>query len=448
MARDVLPLANGTSTDHPYPGLPFVDDSHIPVNDLQAVSKIGRNVGDGMWGRYDAGKNDSEFGYTTDPYNHNYGWIVQYHPEHGRVVLLYHDDDTGFVHSDFLHSGFLITRRGGYCWDGAAWYRPLQILDWSTETLVFRKVSKATTLTAADLLDDACRPNEGEHLKITAFEPSSVPKKQWRHDLSLWAEKRREPDAPPFSQCIVSLSAPELAEKQLIGVQQVASLAGITEQELRREIHRERGDTPLPQSEGTGDLVWSKPVVHDWIEARKRDGNELARILHPTGGTMPLSQVEMQAKVANTFEKDLIEHDTRRRGLFRKPSAEERRDLAGDMAWLAVHEASASIPLDEMLWTVEHSALWDMRDYSAGERISLTRMTGVMLGWMVKNYPRSASRLFGSIIREASDEFGFSKQEVILALRSSVVMDGGFEDEQRDALKRFLDLAMPPSRDK
>ncbi|MCD9146193.1 hypothetical protein LUZ16_30070, partial [Streptomyces albireticuli] len=47
------PLANGLRTDHPVPDPPFVDDSHIPVEDRRAIEAVGRNVGDGMWGRED-----------------------------------------------------------------------------------------------------------------------------------------------------------------------------------------------------------------------------------------------------------------------------------------------------------------------------------------------------------------------------------------------------------
>lgn len=47
------PVANGPRTDHPIPDLPFVDDSHIPVDDPVAIEAVGRNRGQGMWGRED-----------------------------------------------------------------------------------------------------------------------------------------------------------------------------------------------------------------------------------------------------------------------------------------------------------------------------------------------------------------------------------------------------------
>ena len=46
-------VANGLRTDHPIPGLPFVDDAHIPVDDPAAIEAIGRHPGGKTWGRED-----------------------------------------------------------------------------------------------------------------------------------------------------------------------------------------------------------------------------------------------------------------------------------------------------------------------------------------------------------------------------------------------------------
>ncbi len=46
-------IANGLHTDHPVPDLPFVDDSHIPVEDPEAIEATGRHAGTDMWGRFD-----------------------------------------------------------------------------------------------------------------------------------------------------------------------------------------------------------------------------------------------------------------------------------------------------------------------------------------------------------------------------------------------------------
>jgi hypothetical protein len=51
--RNQRPVANGLRTDHPVPGLPFVDDAHLPLQDPQAIEAIGRRPEEGTWGRTD-----------------------------------------------------------------------------------------------------------------------------------------------------------------------------------------------------------------------------------------------------------------------------------------------------------------------------------------------------------------------------------------------------------
>lgn len=449
MTSDKIPVANGTSTDHPYPGLPFVDDSHLPLDDLHAVEAVGRNAGHGMWGRHDVHRDGiAEFGYTTDPHNHRYGWVVQHHPEHGRVVLLYEDDDTGFVHQDFLHSGFMVTRSGGYLWDGSDWYRPLQILDWSTESLVFRRVPRATTIAVSDLLDSTCHPGEGEVRKVVMFEPKDVTPQQWRHDLALWAQQREGGGVRPAAECVVHLNAPELSETQLIGAREAAALAGLSESELRDKLVDRWGDLPLPQAGGVDTPRWAKPVIHDWIEARKRDRSTVDQFLYPGGDDEPIGWDETRVKITRVLDASLRIHGEMRRGFLRRRGVEGNRFLADDLARDALHQVQQSIPLNALLWSVEKSALWDLRVYSAGEKVHFTRMTGVMLGWVVRYYPNSAARVFGSIIREAADELGLEKDDVVSGLRSSVVLDGGFDTDQRVALKEFLSLVLPPAGDR
>ncbi len=44
-------LANGIGTNHPVPDLPFVDDSHIPIDDPSEFEAVGRHPGTDTWGR-------------------------------------------------------------------------------------------------------------------------------------------------------------------------------------------------------------------------------------------------------------------------------------------------------------------------------------------------------------------------------------------------------------
>src|SRR5882724_8119779 len=103
MAREGQPIANGIRTDHPIPNLPFVDDDHIPIEDPTAIQALGRHAGTGMWGRSDTDSRTGEWiAFTTDPKNHAFGWIVRYHPDHGRSVMLYRDSDTSGAYHDWF----------------------------------------------------------------------------------------------------------------------------------------------------------------------------------------------------------------------------------------------------------------------------------------------------------------------------------------------------------
>jgi len=133
------PVGNGARTDHPVPDLPFVDDAHLPLDDGLAVEAVGRGTGDGMWGRYDRCKEGGWVAFTTDPQRPELAWCVRWHPEHGRSVVLYRDDDAAGVHMAWW-GPVLLFRAGGYWWDGTTWFRPSQIWDRAAESYVRRPV--------------------------------------------------------------------------------------------------------------------------------------------------------------------------------------------------------------------------------------------------------------------------------------------------------------------
>src|SRR5215472_17844507 len=82
-------VANGLRTDHPIPDLPFVDDSHIPVEDPAGIEATGRRHGGQTWGRQDRNRRAGGWlAFTTDPLRHDRAWCVRWHPDHGRAVVL------------------------------------------------------------------------------------------------------------------------------------------------------------------------------------------------------------------------------------------------------------------------------------------------------------------------------------------------------------------------
>ncbi|WP_232542896.1 hypothetical protein [Streptomyces sp. QHH-9511] len=242
----VHPLANGLSTDHPVPGLPFVDDSHIPLDEgPEAIEAVGRHQGDGMWGRYDTSRGSGGWlAFTTDPLDHSLGWSVRYHPDHGRTVLLLRDDDTSSLHSQW-DGDQLLLRAGGYWWDGTTWYRPGQVWDPVAQDYERRKARAAVTITAADMLDTRADPAKAAISKVGGFDPAAPAPDNWADHLALWAACRQDrDDARPLDRCVVDVTSPELTGAQLIGVPEMAELGGITASTLRAYISRGNSDVP------------------------------------------------------------------------------------------------------------------------------------------------------------------------------------------------------------
>ncbi|MGW1290966.1 hypothetical protein ACWD4N_47350, partial [Streptomyces sp. NPDC002586] len=69
------PVANGLSTDHPAPHLPFIDDSHLQLDH------------DGPT----AGRAEVRHTLVRDPLRPELVWSIRVHPHHGRSVLLLED---------------------------------------------------------------------------------------------------------------------------------------------------------------------------------------------------------------------------------------------------------------------------------------------------------------------------------------------------------------------
>ncbi|MFJ9576150.1 hypothetical protein ACIRQF_07110 [Streptomyces sp. NPDC101191] len=66
---DFRPVANGLRTDHPVPGLPFINDERLPLDNPDAIERTGRDQGEGLWGRTDPLPGDGWVAFTTEPKN-------------------------------------------------------------------------------------------------------------------------------------------------------------------------------------------------------------------------------------------------------------------------------------------------------------------------------------------------------------------------------------------
>ncbi|MGE7439280.1 helix-turn-helix transcriptional regulator [Kitasatospora sp. NPDC001175] len=453
------PVANGIRTDHPVPDLPFVDDSHIPVEDPQDIEKVGRNVADGMWGRWDRDRSTEGawLAFTTDPIRHDLAWCVRYHPEHGRSVLLYDDKSASSAYMDWWGAPLLF-RCGGYWWDGTTWYRPSQVWDAASEEFDRRPVRAAVTVSAADLLDDSTHQAKGRVLKIANFNleepPPAAP--AWLDDLAHWAALRKKRGAEvPLSKCVVKPSAPELAGDQLIGVTELAELGGIAASTLRAYISRGEGDVPPPQAVVGGRSAWARPVAQDWAERRRRSADSVSALLAGRENSSLSTGAEgLRERFARIFFSYLWERPERRkRWALRHRTEDAVRQVADELGWSVAANLDDIVPAHAMAVTIRHAILDELAygqelDREIGGTGIPTTFYGIttpvaeMLDWLVRHHPIDAQHAIGEIVGEAERRFDIPRQVSAASLRTALSLDGKLDATAR---REYLERVLPPS---
>lgn len=463
-------VANGFGSDHPIPGLPFVDDSHIPLDDSAAIEAIGRRRGGKTWGRDDPARPRGRNGwvaYTTDPVRHDLAWVVRWHPDNGRSVIVYRDSDAVDAYTDYV-DGPLLFRSGGYWWDGGCWYRPQQVIDWPGEGYYRRAVPAATTVTAAGILAAASGdPARGSILAIADIDPDVPYEGRWNDDLALWAQRR---DGRSLDECVVSLTAPELTAEHLIGATEFASAAGIASSTLRAYIARGEGRVPLPQAVAGGRSLWARPVAEEWAEQRQRDPDAITASVSITGrygGPVPAGQAELATALARSFLADLWDwRPFRSRWALRWRT----RDHVAEVADALAHEAASYVvrdflPIDALSLTLSHALLDDLRESQRGHEsaladdgkglrlvtpddaaaaadndppwYSLMPQLEDMLTWLARHQPSSASHIISEVIGEAERNFGIPRHVTAQTFRYALPQD----------MYEFADKVLPPTTD-
>lgn len=453
MAHDEQPIANGIRTDHPIPNLAFVDDSYIPIEDPDAVEAVGRHSGTDMWGRCDTDQRSGEWiAFTTDPKNHTCAWVVRYHPDHGRSVTLYRDDDAAAVQNDWFGERPLLIRAGGYWWDGDTWYRPCQVLNWASEGYMRRPVRLPTTITAADLIDSSCQAALGQLCKVARLVPdaTTVTSQQWHHDLAMWAcHRETRADALPTDQCVVVLNAPELSESALLGVEEFAKEAGIAASTLRAYIARDEADIPLPQTTEGNRKRWARPVVEDWLEQRRRDPSNVGTVLNGGQDQLAPGLKQLWIRLSEAVFGELWGQPASRRRWSRPHRTEQAaRSVAEQIGWTAALHLESAMPFGEVASAIKHTILWELREgrgHTSGGYVGLSPKTGRLLGWFVHHRPSRTPALFGDIVREAETQLDVPSAVTAKSLRMSLTMNGGFADHT-EQLREFFEVALPPEK--
>lgn len=446
------PLANGLRTDHLVPGLPFADDSHIPLDEPEAIEAVGRHEGTDMWGREDRchdGKGWEAF--TTDPINHALAWCVRWDPEHGRTVLLYRDEDASQVHEDW-HGAQLLFRAGGYWWDGTTWYRPSQVWDTANEEYYHRPVPSAITVTAADVLDGSGDPARGGWLSVAGIDLDAPPTGNWADDLAMWAEHGEH---RPLAQCVVKLAAPELGPDQLVGVAELAQIGGVAASTLRAYISREEGDVPEPQAVIGGRSVWARPIAEEWAEQRRRSPDGVAEAVR-NGAELPPGTEALRGRFARRFFSVLWENPSlRKRWALRWRNSDAVRELAEGLALDVVTDLRGIVPVHDIGSTIRHAILDDWasqldsdreRDGSDPVFYGVSRPIVRLLSWLIDHEPAAARHAIGATIGEADRRFSIRREVSEKSMRLALGKDGPAGAARQEFLDRVLSPKTPSAR--
>jgi hypothetical protein len=451
MVYDVRPVANGIRTDHPVPDLPFVDDSHIPVDDPGGIEAVGRRRGTDMWGREDATQDGGWVAFSTDPQRHDLAWCVRWHPDHGRSVLLFRNDDAAGMHT-VLGGAALLFRAGGYWWDGQRWYRPAQVWDAAGEEHYRRPVPAAASVTAADLLQADGDPRHGAVLDIADIDTDAPPAGRWLDDLALWAAHR--PADKPLSASVVTLSAPELSGDQLVGMAELARIGGVAASTLRAYIARGEADVPPPQAIISGRSAWARPVAEDWAERRRRSPEgvtaAVATARAATAGTAP-GIAEVWQRFTRAFFSALWDTAQRKRWAVRWRTRAAVHDLAETLGWYVAADVQDGglLPIGDLATTIQHAVLDELADgqqlhQATGHEADfygITPQVARMLDWLIRHHPAIAGPTMGHIVGEAERRFGISRQVSEESLRTALDLDSKLDPARRD---EFLDRVLSP----
>lgn len=455
--QDIYPLANGLRTDHPIPDLPFVDDSHIPVHDGPGVEAIGRHHGTGTWGRHDRTRDGGWVAFTTDSIQPQAGWVVRWHPEFGRSVTLYSDNDAASVHS-VLDRDVLLFRAGGYWWDGVHWYRPSQIFDRASENYVRRRVPAAATVTAADLLQTGGEARRGRVYGIDQIDPdTSPPVESWLDDLAAWAASR-EDGARPLAACVVAVSAPELGTDQLIGLPQVAQIGGLAPSTLRAYISRKEGDVPQPQARFAGGRsMWARPVAQEWAELRNRSSENVRTAVSTQVGELAVTTglAEIWATFTRLFKASLWDDPANRKRWalrWRTPAAVD--EVARGLGWQVAAGLESIVPFESLGVTVRQAFLDEFATAQEGREsvgaaplpfYGISRHVAKMLDWLIRHKPSTASYTISEIIGEAERRLHIPREVCEHSIATALSLDGQLD---RDAREEFLGRVFTPVGDR
>lgn len=441
------PVANGLRTDHPIPDLPFVDDAHLPLDDPTALEVLGRHEDADSWGREDRCPDGGWVAFTTEQSRRDLAWMVRWHPQRGRSVILYRDEDAAEAHTEFETA--VLFRSGGYWWDGDTWYRPAQIWDRAREQYVRRPVPGATIVSANDLLHTGGDPRKGRVLTLGGVNLDAPRSARWLDDLAGWASRWQGERS--LSECVVRLSAPELIGDELVGVTEFAQIGGIAASTLRAYIARRESDIPQSQATVGGRSVWARPVAQEWAEQRRHVSvaDTVSSVHNPANAALPVGVNDIWKRFSRIFFNALWKNpDQRRRFALRWRTQAMVQALADNLGWDVAANLKNIVPVSDIGVTIRHAVLGEFasaqRDLSDKDTASahyyLLRPVARLLDWLIRHDPDAAAGTVGDIVGEAERKLAIRPEVTVQTLRQAVSLDGKLDQATRN---EFFERVLP-----
>jgi hypothetical protein len=301
------------------------------------------------------------------------------------------------------------------------------------------------TVTAKDLLQGG-DPARARLLPITEVEVDvdSAPPGRWRDDLALWASHHDGGGAGG----IVTLAAPELTGDQLVGVAEMAQIAGIGASTLRAYISREEGDVPLPQATVHGRSVWARPVAEEWAEQRHRSHDGLIEAVSAGRQDSPLPSgiAEVWTRFSRSFFAQLWERPTwRKRWALRWRTEAAVREVAETLSWEVAGSITNLVNVYDLATTVRLAVLHEL---DTGKRredelyvdvedhdyqfFGIVPPVAKTLDWLIRHAPGAAGHTIEEIIGQADREFGIPRRVSERSIATALSLDGILDEETLD----------------
>jgi hypothetical protein len=274
----------------------------------------------------------------------------------------------------------------------------------------------------------------------------------------LWASRREDRG---LGDNVVTLTAPELVADQLVGVGEMAEIAGIGASTLRAYLSRGEGDIPLPQAVISNRSMWARPVAEEWAEQRRRssEGVEEAVSADHEGSTHPIGITETWKRFSRNFFSLLWDRQSlRKRWALRWRTETAVREIAETLSW----EVAASIPKLIGVWdlatTVRQALVYEFRDGrdlhhsiqddSGDQRdddyqfFGITPAVTKTLDWLIRHEPAAAGRAIEQAIGEAETNLEIPRAVTERSIATALSLDGTLDETTLDA---FLERVFTPA---